>query len=269
MQCSNKNGTHSFIFEENSLLKIAIFKILFPRMALVLTGTNPYLQFQWQLEAIPYDRSVFSETILFENETFNFNCELRYGTQLSVFAINRTFGSWTDITDIVCTVDKLFSCDMEQDEHIKTLWKFCFDVNVERSCTMSFRVHLCENVRQYQHQLIDCCLSDQLWQAAEKKLITDVEFNVDGKIIAAHRSVLATRCPALLISSDNTLVEDASAETFSALLRFIYTGKLSTMPSAQLSRLADKFGLSTLQSLCSIQSENDFLHAANSTHRFR
>lgn len=236
-------------------------------MALVLKGKNPYLQFQWKLEAIPYDRSVFSETILFDNETFNFDCELRYGTQLSVSAIKRTFGSWTtDITDIVCTVDKGLCCDMDRDQHINTLWTFCFDVSVERSCTLDFRVHLCENVRQYQHQLIDCFLSDQLWQAAEKNIITDVEFNIDGKIIAAHRSILAARCPALLMC---TVVEDANVETFSALLRFIYTGKLITKPNAQLSRLAEKFGLSTLQSLCSMPSSDSDVQVANSTHRFR
>ena len=234
----------------------------------MLTGTNPYLQFQWQLEEIPYDRSVFSETILFENETFDFDCELRYGTQLSVSAIKRPFGSWTtDITNIVCTVDKL-CCDMGRDEQIKTLWTFCFDVSVERSCKLSFRVHLCENVRQYQHQLIDCFLSDQLWQAAEKKLITDVEFNIGGKIISAHRSILAARCPALWISCDSTFVEDVNVETFSALLRFIYTGKLITKPNAQLSRLAEKFKLSTLQSICSMQLDSD-VHTTNSTHRFR
>ena len=238
-------------------------------MTLLLSGKNPYLQFQWQLKAIPYDRSVFSEKILFENENFDFDCELRYGTQLSVHAIKRTFGSWTDITKIVCTVDKLFCCDMDQDDQLETLWTFGFDVSVERSCTLSFLVHLCENVLHYQHQLIDCFLSDQLWQAAEKNIITDVEFNVEGKIIAAHRSVLSARCPALLSLSDS-IFEDVNAETFSALLRFIYTGKLSTIPNTQLNRLAEEFQLSTLQSLCSMQSESDpVIQAANSTHRFR
>lgn len=218
-------------------------------------GSNPYLQFQWELEGIPYDRKICSERVLFQHETYNFVCELKNGTEVSLLVVNAPFGSWTDITRIVCTVDKVFCCTMNRDDQSKTLWKFVFDVNVDRSCTLSFRVSLSETVCHYQHQLVDSLLGVHLWEAAQSKLLTDIEFSVEGKLIPVHQFVLAARCPALL--RDTLIDSDVSVVSFCTLLRYIYTGQLDKTPNNQLSRLAEKYQLSTLISLCRIASEDD------------
>ena len=220
------------------------------------SSSKPYLQFHWQLEGIPFDRSIFSERILFQNETYNFSCKLQYGTLLTLSVVESP--NWTDITGIVCTVDKVFCFVMDRDKLSKTLWKLCFDVNVDRSCTLTFRVHLMERVLHYKHQLVDSLFSDHLWEAAQNKFMTDIDFFVEGKHISAHRAVLDARCPALLISGVK-LMEDVSADTFSTLLHFIYTGQLDKVPSRQLCQLADKcYGkLSALLRHCSTSFENN------------
>ncbi len=218
-------------------------------------GSNPYLQFQWELEGIPYDRKICSERVLFQHETYNFVCELKNGTEVTLLVVSAPFGSWTDITRIVCTVDKVFCCAMSRDGQSKTLWKFVFDVNVDRSCTLSFRVSLSETVCHYQHQLVDSLLGVHLWDAAQSRLLTDIEFSVEGKLIPAHQAVLAARCPAL--SRDKLIDSDVSVASFCTLLQFIYTGQLDKTPNNQLSRLAEKYQLSTLHSLCRIASDDD------------
>ena len=89
-------------------------------------------------------------------------------------------------------------------------------------CTLNFLVHLSPSVEHFGPQLRDSLYADQLWNSAVDKKWTDVEFQIGDRIFAAHQSLLAARCPALLDSKEHNL----SPSTFEQLLYFIYTGLL-------------------------------------------
>ncbi|KAF2314905.1 hypothetical protein GH714_037139 [Hevea brasiliensis] len=102
---------------------------------------------------------------------------------------------------------------------------------------------------------------------------TDVNFEVDGEVFAAHKLVLATRSPVFRaqlfgpMKDQNTQlikVEDIEAPVFKALLHFIYWDSLpdleeltglnskwaSTLMSQHLLAAADRYGLDRLRLLC-------------------
>ncbi|XP_044503304.1 BTB/POZ and MATH domain-containing protein 2-like isoform X2 [Mangifera indica] len=102
---------------------------------------------------------------------------------------------------------------------------------------------------------------------------TDVSFEVDGEVFAAHKLVLAARSPVFRaqlfgpMKDQNTQrikVEDMEAPVFKALLHFIYWDTLpdmeeitgmhskwaSTLMSQHLLAAADRYGLDRLRLLC-------------------
>ncbi|KAJ9187676.1 hypothetical protein P3X46_003103 [Hevea brasiliensis] len=102
---------------------------------------------------------------------------------------------------------------------------------------------------------------------------TDVKFEVDGEVFAAHKLVLAARSPVFRaqlfgpMKDQNTQlikVEDMEAPVFKALLHFIYWDSLpdleeltglnskwaSTLMSQHLLAAADRYGLDRLRVLC-------------------
>ncbi|XP_016650928.1 PREDICTED: BTB/POZ and MATH domain-containing protein 2-like [Prunus mume] len=102
---------------------------------------------------------------------------------------------------------------------------------------------------------------------------TDVNFEIDGEIFAAHKLVLAARSPVFRaqlfgpMKDQNTRcikVEDIEAPVFKALLHFIYWDSLpdmeeltginsngsSTLMAQHLLAAADRYGLDRLRLLC-------------------
>ncbi|CAN6298608.1 unnamed protein product [Urochloa humidicola] len=97
----------------------------------------------------------------------------------------------------------------------------------------------------------------------------DVAFEVDGRILMAHRCVLAARSPvfrAKLAVADagggggvRIVIEDMEAEDFEALLRYMYTDTLTTEMMEQgeaaamlpdLAAAANRYGMERLRVLC-------------------
>lgn len=110
----------------------------------------------------------------------------------------------------------------------------------------------------------------QLFESGKK---TDVNFEVDGEIFAAHKLVLAARSPVFRaqlfgpMKEQNTQcikVDDMEAPVFKALLHFIYWDALpdmqelaglnskwaSTLMAQHLLAAADRYGLERLRILC-------------------
>lgn len=102
---------------------------------------------------------------------------------------------------------------------------------------------------------------------------TDVNFEVDGEIFAAHKLVLAARSPVFRAqlygpmkdqNTEHIKVEDMEAPVFKALIHFIYWDVLpdmeeltglnskwaSTLMSQHLLAAADRYGLDRLRLLC-------------------
>ncbi|XP_057546585.1 BTB/POZ and MATH domain-containing protein 1-like [Amaranthus tricolor] len=113
----------------------------------------------------------------------------------------------------------------------------------------------------------------QFGQLLETKKGTDVNFEVDGEVFAAHKLVLAARSPVFRAqlfgpmkerSTQCIKVEDVEAPVFKALLHFIYWDDLpdmqelaglnskgaSTLMAQHLLAAADRYGLERLKLLC-------------------
>lgn len=140
-------------------------------------------------------------------------------------------------------------------------------------CTVGVvRTHT-EGPKLYRIPLPPSDMGKQLGQLLETKKGTDVNFEVDGEIFAAHKLVLAARSPVFMaqlfgpMKESNTecvKVEDIEAPVFKALLHFIYWDDLpdmqelagvnsqrtSTLMAQHLLAGADRYGLERLKLLC-------------------
>jgi speckle-type POZ protein len=103
----------------------------------------------------------------------------------------------------------------------------------------------------------------QLEEMFEKMTLTDVNFDIRGRKIAAHKNILAMRSPVFAamfqhptkeMQSNKVEVKDIDPDVFQEVLRFIYTGK--TQPTAMnkmapnLLAAADKYLLEDLKIQC-------------------
>lgn len=116
-------------------------------------------------------------------------------------------------------------------------------------------------------------MGKQFGQLLESNKGTDVTFEVDGEIFAAHKTVLAARSPVFKAQLFGPMkeknmecikVEDIEAPVFKALLHFIYWDELpemqeltglnskgaSTLMAQHMLAAADRYGLERLKLLC-------------------
>ncbi|GMH18806.1 hypothetical protein Nepgr_020647 [Nepenthes gracilis] len=119
-------------------------------------------------------------------------------------------------------------------------------------------------------------IGEQFGQLLESKERTDVNFEVDGQIFAAHKLVLAARSPVFRAqlfgpmkekSMQCIKIDDMEAPVFKALLHFIYWDDLpdmlelaglnskgaSTLMAQHLLAAADRYGLERLRLLCEVK----------------
>ncbi|KAK9672069.1 hypothetical protein RND81_12G074300 [Saponaria officinalis] len=119
-------------------------------------------------------------------------------------------------------------------------------------------------------------MGKQFGQLLESKMGTDVTFEVDGEIFAAHKLVLAARSPVFRAqlfgpmrekSMNSIKVEDIEAPVFKALMHFIYWDELpemneltglnskgaSTLIAQHMLAAADRYGLERLKLLCEVK----------------
>lgn len=130
-----------------------------------------------------------------------------------------------------------------------------------------------EGPKLYRIPLPPSDMGQQFGQLLETKAGTDVNFEVDGEVFAAHKLVLAARSPVFRAqlfgpmkekSTQCIMVEDVEAPVFKALLHFIYWDDLpdmqelaglnskgaSTLMAQHLLAAADRYGLERLKLLC-------------------
>merc|ERR1719234_2065896 len=101
---------------------------------------------------------------------------------------------------------------------------------------------------------------------AEKNL-ADLEINCDGEVFNCHRNILSARSPVFSAMFQVDMIEnhskkvhirDVNKEVFSELLKFIYTGSVSSEDSLQehardILAAANKYELDLLKKLCEAQ----------------
>jgi hypothetical protein len=151
-------------------------------------------------------------------------------------------------------------CENELD-HLQLFVKE-IDCEWQKQETFTFGVHVIETLENYRYQLSDILFTDQLWLTAKNKLWTDIEFSVQNHIFSAHRAILAARSPTLFGSIESPIVgsrikiDHTEPLVFEMFLRFLYTGVFQVnnhrSVNEELLKLAERYKLSTLKSLCQL-----------------
>jgi len=125
---------------------------------------------------------------------------------------------------------------------------------------ITFNVKLRSSVLNYINKIMDSNWSQDLWDTAVNRKMTDVEILVGEDAFGAHRSLLSTRSPvfAAMFASGmkeaecgQVRIEDVDPVVFQSFLKFLYTGMFE--PSAidkELFTIADKYQVDTLAELC-------------------
>jgi hypothetical protein len=137
------------------------------------------------------------------------------------------------------------------------------DFNYQRDICITFDIKTISTIGNYHYELMDQNWCKDLWNAAKKKNLTDVEiFTGTVKVMEAHRVILSARSPVLnssLISNTEKSIVTFGAEfdfyTVKYFLKFLYTGCLNFCPKVkQMSQLAAMYEVETLKNICQLLS---------------
>lgn len=106
-------------------------------------------------------------------------------------------------------------------------------------------------------------LQSHLETLFENAMLSDVNFDVNGREFKAHKAILASRSEVFASMfkhatteniTNRVVIKDIDPDVFQQLLRFIYTGRLSTATmdamASELLAAADKYLLDQLNSEC-------------------
>ena len=157
---------------------------------------------------------------------------------------------------------------------------FTYDLSqmVVGSATFTFRIYVQGNLTDFSYQLTDQLVKNQLWDASEtcqhwvdvECVVKDKKFGVHKAILAARSRVFAAELMKERPERDGLLkiqidgVDPSSIEQF---LHFVYTGEVmstSTLVNEELLKLADRFKVTTLASMCrKAQKTTDALQMTN------
>lgn len=146
-----------------------------------------------------------------------------------------------------------------------------------------FEVFIRSRVESVVVELVDVLGSEELWNAAQKGELTDIEFQIGNETFYAHRWLVSARSPefvtlfsdllleeaancdvtsSLRSKHDNTSttetakktsvikIKDVAPDVFYNILQYMYTGKLEVAPSKPLLMAAEKYHIETLEKLC-------------------
>jgi len=127
-----------------------------------------------------------------------------------------------------------------------------------------------ETVRNFGPHLTDVLWTNQLWEATENGLFTDVDFVVGEETFHAHRFIVSARSPVIAAMLNPqwtegktgrvTISNDVDPKTFQHFLKFLYTGQVEFLAllNKQLLSLADQYDVPLLKDLClPAQSSNE------------
>lgn len=232
------------------------------------------LKLRWHVEKMPMDCPITSEPFEFRNEkiflvslniidgqverkndqpgfllTFTSSNHHKIGIQLHQVLLTLTCPGMTESDSTVMQPKQTVDGELNK--------VFILHIGpLPLPVTVTYYIHVNEIIPNYRYELVDLLCMAQLWLGARKRLYTDFEFLVQGKIFPAHRAILAARSPVLanFLSQpgvDFLHIEDINAYVFEQFLHFVYTGRLTTSANdAQLLVAAERFQVNTLMKLC-------------------
>jgi len=128
---------------------------------------------------------------------------------------------------------------------------------------VTFQVKLRSTVDNFINKMMESTCNEQLWDAAVKKKMTDVEFLVGEVTFGAHRSLLSARSTvfAAMFASEeaetgHVTIEDINPNIFQYFLKFLYTGMFEpSNMDKELFAAAKKYRVETLMELCRSATE--------------
>jgi speckle-type POZ protein len=135
-------------------------------------------------------------------------------------------------------------------------------IDTNRTLLLVFRICIEGTDPGYSYQLSDRLAKDQLWAALKNQLhLADVEFVLTDKSFPAHKAILAARSYVFADEFEKKQpgrngphqinIDGVEPSTCVNFLHFIYTGEpKGTLADEDLRKLADRYGLTTLSSLC-------------------
>ncbi|XP_057379113.1 uncharacterized protein LOC130701151 [Daphnia carinata] len=231
------------------------------------------LKFRWLVEKMPVDYPIISQPFQFRNEKLflvSLNCtagQERKNDQpgfLLTFTSSNHHKIGIQLHRVLLTLTcpgmtESDTTEMQPKQIMEDELRKVFILHtgpLPLPVTITYYIHVNENIPNYRYELVDLLCMAQLWLAARKRQYTDFEFLVQGKVFPAHRAILAARSPVLanLLSQpgiDFLRIEDIDASVFEEFLHFIYTGRLTTSANdVQLLAAAERYQVNTLMKLC-------------------
>jgi speckle-type POZ protein len=128
--------------------------------------------------------------------------------------------------------------------------------------TFVFRICIVGTNPGYSYQLSDRLAKDQLWATLKSQPnLPDVEVIVKDKTFFVHKAILAARSKVFAAEfekkqlgvPDQIRLDGVEPSTVEKFLHFIYTGEpMGTLADERLLELSDRYGLTTLTSLCKV-----------------
>ncbi len=193
-------------------------------------------------------------------------------------AKHRSFG--LKVEDIYCGLQEQNQRFKMEPKKIKnsTELLLSFDVQLQfifpHQMEFNFDIKVVSTISNYYYEMMDDLWLNDLWTAAIKKKLTDIEIFVGtDKVIEAHRVILCARSPVLNESlskisntADKSIVtfgEEFDVEIVKTFLKFLYTGRLelstlheSSAEVKQLSKLATMYEVETLKNMRQLLNVN-------------
>ena len=131
------------------------------------------------------------------------------------------------------------------------------------SARVSFDIKMVSTIGNYYYEMMDDAWMKDIWTAATRQNLTDVEIFVGTvKVMEAHRVILSARSPVMSTSLRKTRSTGKSTFTFGTQLdvemvknffKFLYTGLLeSSASNKQLLELATQYEVETLKNICQL-----------------
>ena len=165
------------------------------------------LSYEWKLQNVGKDlKTISSKMIPFRGEKV-FRVALKYsenGQSTLIFLAVNLNKMGLQVADVVYGKESVGSiCEMNEKKTQRKnfegrnfqLFTSQVDVANVENFAFLFQIHLEGIVAEYSYCPCDPLAKEQLWSTVSSKLYADVEFIVQDKRFAAHKSILAARSP--------------------------------------------------------------------------
>ena len=221
------------------------------------------LEYTWKIKTSAHLTTEITSNFIKLNGQNAFRCAIDTATNSIQLEIPRRHHLPINVHSVFCTVNnQIHQLDAANVQGSCQSFRTCpleSWLPYNRPLTLRYRILVSDYpTDSYRYQLIDNLVGQQLWTAARNRRDTNVVFVVGQHTFGAHQLVLALRSSFWNHQFDSLDIRgepaefqiDTDPETFGHVLHFIYTGQLKTAPDDKLMKLAEKYQLEALMSIC-------------------